>query len=305
MTTPIKTKVSHVATTVPTAGQLVESELAINTADQAIYTRNDANAIVKLSDQAQLDAATADITTIEGDITTLQGDVTLVEADVSTIQNDIVTINNNIGVNGRLFRYWRLVNATANTNTANVDTTAVGYVKLDEIELIVDNGAEYQAVQTYATLTATSQDSGNSPTVLNDGNVNPAIEGCSWDAATVADPSFYIQWDFGIGGERRLVGIRQYAASGTNSFMGTFGSFVIEASDDAIVWDRYFYVSHDYDTTTKRLPPVGSNEWTDYSYFRDSDVANGITTDGNVTKIEIVTTLPVTPDPYTLYFCTT
>lgn len=290
MPTLFKPKRSNTVDAVPQVADLAEGEIAINAKDGKMWIRDDADNIVEVS----------------GGNNHSHPDY---EQTLTEIQQDIVTIENNVAVGGRTFQYWRLVNATANPSPDNIGSLDTdNYVALDEIELIVADGSSYSAVQTQTILTSTPQDSGNQPSVvLNDGLVNPVITHCSWDKATVEDPSFFIQWDFGVGNEKAIVGLRQYMANPDTPFNGSFGSFEIQASDDGAEWIRTFYISSAYEAATNKTPQLTGNSWSDYYFLTEVGVATGtgISTDGNVQRIEIVATLPVTPDPETLYFVTT
>ena len=111
MTTPIKTKTSHTASAEPTTLDLIEGEMAVNTADRKIFIRDDANTIVTVYDGTTTDSS---ITTIEGDITTLETNLTTHTHEAGDIDNLTTTIqgvvdstgNTNTGT--KAYRYWRM-----------------------------------------------------------------------------------------------------------------------------------------------------------------------------------------------------
>jgi hypothetical protein len=67
MATTIVTKNSSTASAVPTAGQLVQGELAVNVADKRLYTEDNAGAIVEVGTNPStidINSGTIDGTTI-------------------------------------------------------------------------------------------------------------------------------------------------------------------------------------------------------------------------------------------------
>jgi len=111
MTTPIKTKTSHTASAEPTTLDLIEGEMAVNTADRKIFIRDDVNTIVTVYDGTTTDSA---ITTIEGDITTLETNLathTHVADDVTNLTTTIqgvVDSTGNTNTGTKAYRYWRM-----------------------------------------------------------------------------------------------------------------------------------------------------------------------------------------------------
>ena len=53
MATVIKLKKSETASSVPTTSNLVQGEVAINTADQALYVRDSSNNIVEVANKGE------------------------------------------------------------------------------------------------------------------------------------------------------------------------------------------------------------------------------------------------------------
>jgi len=190
-----------------------------------------------------------------------------------------LTVSQVSGASTKKFRYWRLINARANANTANTDPTGEFTVALDEIDLMeLDQSGDYVAVQTLSTLTGTSQDVGNPPSILANGEVNPIAAACLWDATTVSNPAFFLMWDFGAD-PRAIVSIRQYAALGTIATdSGSFKCFEIEASDDAITWQRKFYVG-------SFLEVLGGNEWSEFYFLANIDLLSALPSNGSSGKV--------------------
>ena len=83
MATKIVTKNSSTASSVPTAAQLVQGELAVNVADKRLYTEDNAGAVVLLADGTKLDGieALADVT----DVTNVTAAGALMDSELTSI----------------------------------------------------------------------------------------------------------------------------------------------------------------------------------------------------------------------------
>jgi hypothetical protein len=80
MATTIVTKNSSTASAVPTAGQLVQGELAVNVADKRLYTEDNAGAVVELGTNPST-------LTVTGEITA-NGGIALGDGDYATFGDD-------------------------------------------------------------------------------------------------------------------------------------------------------------------------------------------------------------------------
>jgi hypothetical protein len=211
---------------------------------------------------------------------------------IDNTNTDIDVLN---GVVPRRYRYWRLVNANAQGLSGGPFLPTA--LTLEELSLYESVDEEEIEVTTEATVTSTAPDSGADVVTLSDGVYWPAeVEPVIWDYATVTDPTFFIQWDFGEDNPKAITYLRQFPSSTDTIALankGAFSTFQIQASDDGVTWDRTFYVSWQHESATNLLPVVGEDTYSEYYWIHEHDNSAGGASGG----CDCITLCPSDPDP--------
>lgn len=113
-------------------------------------------------------------------------------------------------------RYWRLINITL--------PSGGGFLEISELNLL-DN------LTNLTTAAISSSDVPTNP-LSNLYDQNTATR-CYWSSGTVQNSGFWIQFDFGLGNETSVTGIKQGGYDNSARFMT---GFTIQKSDDGILW---------------------------------------------------------------------
>jgi hypothetical protein len=122
MATTIVTKNSSTASAVPTAGQLVQGELAVNVADKKLYTEDNAGSIIVLADGVKLAGieALADVT----DTANVTAAGALMDSELTNI-TAVKALNQGVATtDSPTFAGATLT--TADINAGTIDGTVIG-----------------------------------------------------------------------------------------------------------------------------------------------------------------------------------
>lgn len=288
MTFPFQTKRSNTASAAPTSQDLAEGELGVNLADRKIYSKNSADEVVVLSDQQAHEDLSSTVSTIQTDINTIEGDIVTINESVTNTNITVENIETTTGSGNALkWKYYKIVNPVPYGTS----------VALGDVQLLVsdDNGGLTDMLQAVNTMTSTTKDRGNTISQAFTGNQDQLYIG--WDDTTLADPAFFMQFQFATA--QPIQAFRFTAAQDATE--GIFQSFEVQVSNDGVDWPRRYWVSPAVDPT-----PIGSiyGDLAEMNWLVDNPLYDTLAESLGGQSIAVVSALPGSPDPDTIYFVT-
>jgi hypothetical protein len=261
MSNTIQIKRSSTSGSAPTAGQLAQGELAVNLADEALYTKDASNAVVKLNAPSIDDKNTGATKQVTIDVS---GNVGI--GTSSPIANRRVTIQNAIN-SGTASTIYLATNYQNNLDTTGIDFGNVAGNPLAAIRQILTNnvnGASALAIYTSPDGTAPAEraridSSGN--LLVGVTSFSDDLNGTRLSGGTIS-----------IGSSVTTSRVRMEFNS---SSLGTVGSISTNGSSTTYVTSSDYRLKHDIQPMAGALAKVAQLKPVTYKWNADDSQSQG------------------------------